>query len=116
MVWAKEYIAFKIDGRWPLMVQEGELIVSSHCYPLTDVDKCDVNRQFSTVKKDPKRKYNLLGGKHPGSVLCQDLLGGRVAMGRDTKGHSSSFCQFKDQSLISTNGLVYILKQKGVYP
>lgn len=113
---AGEYVAYHVDGRWPLLLREQGAIISAHCQPLSEQHKCRLNQVLAGARKNSRVKFNTLGGKNPASVLCQQLLGGGVSIARDVKGHSNTFCLFDDGSMIDGNGLLLLLKEKGIYP
>jgi hypothetical protein len=48
-------------------------------------------------------KINLSFGKNPGSVWCSKKLKGTVLIGVNDFGDQQSFCQFQDNSFISTS-------------
>lgn len=64
-----------------------------------DCKKCQASASpLLNVKVSAEELIN----KNPGSVHCEKREG-KVIIGKLYSGHSQSFCQFKDKSLISVN-------------
>lgn len=65
----------------------------------SDCSKCLASAApLLNVKISPQELIN----KNPGSVHCEKR-DGKVIIGKLYNGHSQSFCQFSDKSLISVN-------------
>ena len=93
--------------------QKTNLLISENCFnegtPL-EKSKCEAAHALNK-KKTLKAPGNAFwGGKNPGAVVCQKLLGEKVAILKDPKNNENAFCRFADGSMISATNLAILLK------
>jgi hypothetical protein len=71
-------------------------------------DDCLANMALKKSLPIIQKKLNDSFGKNPGSVICKRLESTTVVIMQDLKGNQQSFCQFSDQSALSTGILAQI--------
>lgn len=77
------------------------ILISKSCYNR----KCDALKILKIISFKKINSTKLEGGKNPGSILCTDIAGAQIIYLRDLNGNDNSFCQFKDQSMVSASTL-----------
>lgn len=100
---SEEY-KFKFDNgeKTLCLLKEKKVLVSENCKKLDcDAVKIAFSKKIKTIKIDVSE---LEGGKNPSTLLCKKLEG-KLFLGISEISHQQYFCQFKDNSLISTSSL-----------
>jgi putative hemolysin len=113
-VYGKTYKTWKIGNDYRIFISNSKklLTISRSCGDnLATARNCMASSALMRVNLDILNPHNLRGGKNPGSVLCKLSVGGTVVFGKDIyKGHVTSFCQFKDGSMVSSDSLYHYAK------
>ncbi|HAZ13667.1 MAG: hypothetical protein A2X86_16295 [Bdellovibrionales bacterium GWA2_49_15] len=99
-----EEMAF-INGKTiPLFVdQAAGLIIDRYCHKTRGKFDCQA---VKALEKASLRDVIIDGGANPGAVVCLKL-GGQVVLSVDVKKNETSYCQFKDGSLVANGSITF---------
>jgi len=64
-------------------------------------DKCLAAKALANPQKGVVGE----GGKNPGSAVCTEYHKGQIVLAQSEKGGTQAFCEFRDGSLLSLDGL-----------
>lgn len=87
--------------------KETNLIYSKSCKE----SSCEALSKTNKINWNDLKDDSLLGGKNPGAVLCKEVLNSDIIFLKDLSGNESTFCLFKDKSVISSSSLSVIANQ-----
>ena len=59
---------------------------------------------FRALKRKPFKDLDLTGGKNPGAVICRQI-NGQIVWGKDKLQNELTFCEFPDESYVSTGSI-----------
>ena len=89
-------------------LKEKKLFVTSECFYN---EKCHALQsvQSPEFKKIVLKTEELKNGKNPATLLCKKLMG-KLILAKTNLGHEEFFCQFEDNSMISTSSqyMIYL--------
>lgn len=101
---------FTIEGnnKELCLLEDSRILVSQNCKS----KKCKAVEVINSMKEKeidlPSRE--LTGGKNPSTLLCKKL-NGTLRLGISSLGHHQFFCQFEDESIVSTASLYQKFQQ-----
>ncbi len=82
------------------------IIITRHCGAKVETSKCLAAMKLKQVNMNDLTDDDLKGDKNPGVILCQKSLSADVIVGKDKDGNITSFCSFKDGTMVSADALV----------
>ncbi len=102
---------YQVDGKAVDFLDLGErrLLISRSCQkPGGREGELDCDAYAVIRRKDPPPEIRFRGGENPGALLCHGLRG-QVVWGLDEGRNQTTFCRFKDNSMVSSGSLTYWL-------
>ena len=98
--WTKEKWEMKSKSITFMFNKSQSLRIDLDCFK--NYNRCEALRATRYAKKQTNDNNF---GKSPYSAVCEKSTKGKVVFLKNSKGHQSSFCLFKDKSLIDTASL-----------
>ncbi|MBI2522560.1 MAG: hypothetical protein HYV97_19225 [Bdellovibrio sp.] len=89
---------FAVDNR-------KNILITRRCNTKLETSKCLAALNLKQVNMNDINDEDLAGGKNPGSVLCQKSLKADIIIGKDQDGNITTFCSFKDGTMVSADTL-----------
>ena len=92
--------------------EEERLMISQQCG--SDIAKmtCDAWKNVK-IAATSKRRTTENKDVNPGAALCEDVLKFKTELGTDSNGNETTFCIFKDGSMIENGSLYYHAMTEG---
>lgn len=106
-------VNFRIEGNIQKMILDFQkkILISEKCYTGGFPNNCEpfklINSELKKFKGLTTTSYNI-GGRNPGSFICEDILGLSIVLGQNITGRGdNAFCRFEDGNLLDTGSLFY---------
>lgn len=88
-----------------ISLESKKVLISATCVSKNKISKCEAATAIQKANIKETKPNNQ--GSNPGALVCVEQFKGEILMARDAKGNETSFCKFKDASILSTGTLGY---------